>query len=132
MGGYKTFSIGSGDGADIRIARGGIAYRHAELVIARSGTLHFTDCGSDQGSWRHDGDEWVAIRQGYIEAETRLRLGSHETTPQALLSMAVSHAASGESGQSGRGGAHAPSGLPSGRVRRMGETGEVVAIREDS
>ncbi|MGE4220105.1 MAG: FHA domain-containing protein [Alphaproteobacteria bacterium] len=131
MAGYKTFSIGSGDGADIRLARDGIAYRHAELVIARSGALHLTDCGSEQGSWRREGDEWMPVRQDYVEAETRLRLGGFETTPQALLSMAVTHGKGSGTG-GGTGGGHSPSSLPSGRVRRVGETGEVVAIREDS
>lgn len=132
MSRIKTFSIGSGDGADIRIAREGVAYRHAELTIARSGALHLTDCGSEQGSLRRDGADWVPIRQGYVEAETRLRLGSHETTPQALLSMAVTRSNGGSNTGDGSGPARSGSTLPSGRVRRVGETGEVVAIRDES
>ena len=73
MSSYLTFTIGSKEGCDIRLSQASIAETHAELVIAASGKIHLTDCGSEAGTFRKHGKGWTPLTQGYVKSDAPIR-----------------------------------------------------------
>lgn len=142
MSSYLTFTIGSAEASDIRLNQASIAARHAELVIAASGKIHLTDCGSDFGTYRKQGNDWAQVAQSYVESDAPIRFGEYHTTVQALLGIVAPNGVAalmqGRSGGvtavangSGNTGYDPKEALPTGRVRRAVDTGEIIAVKED-
>lgn len=130
----KTFVIGRSSFADIIIADASVAPHHAELVVTMDGRLHLTDCHSETGTWRAgpDGEEgngrdvWQSIRQDFVRADERLRLGDHVCTARDLLHAVINRQTGGEHVIAGR--TDRPD-RPRGRVERDARTGEIVRKR---
>lgn len=136
MAGFKTFIIGSEQGCDIHLERSSISPRHAELVIARNGKLHLTDCNTETGTFRKRSDRWVHLNQDYVQPAEPIRFGDYHTSISALLNIVapdgVAALLGGEKGDAGGGIAFdSKAALPTGRVRRSIETGEILPLKDD-
>ncbi len=63
-----------------------ISRLHIELTIGEDGRYYILDQGSANGTFVFKNGQWAEFKQGYIEAETPLRLGEYQTTARQLLS----------------------------------------------
>lgn len=130
-----TFLIGRSREADIVIDDATVSRRHAELVAGADGTWYLTDRGSSGGTWRREAGGWVPIRQDFVRAGERLRLGGFECTVDELLRRIPgggAPAAPGPAGAGpGTGGAPARDDRPAGPVRRDPETGEILSGEDE-
>jgi hypothetical protein len=135
MAAYLTFSIGSDSRCDITLERASVAGRHAELVIAKNGKIHLTDRDTGAGTYRQNGEDWIAVQQAYVTAGEPIRFGDYHTTVSVLLNIIAPNGIGplfSGSGQGQGGNAFDPrSSLPTGRVRRSIETGEIIAVKDD-
>ena len=125
----KSYRIGRGaHRVQIRIGDDSLSALHAELVKSRSGRYYLTDCASTNGTFQLRRDEWVGLKQGYVEADTPLKLGEYKTTVRDLLTMArdsMPRRRSVPSIRSGSLGGERESPV-SARPKRNPETGEVI------
>jgi hypothetical protein len=130
---FKTFTIGSGRSCDIKLDRSSIAAIHAELVIAKNGKLHLTDRGSETGTFRKQGEQWVALVQEYIQPTEPMRFGDYHTSVSTLLNIIAPDGIDVllGNGVNSNGGYSSKDALPTGRVRRSIETGEIVPVKDD-
>lgn len=131
----RCYVIGRSPYADVVLADGSVARRHAEIVVTADGRLYLTDCGSEAGTWRQvDGAAtWERVRQEFIDAEQPLRLGDHSCTAAALLGDRLDPSAAAPGGGRWRhesiGGGRGGGEPPRGRVERDPETGEIIPKR---
>ncbi|MDA0655267.1 MAG: FHA domain-containing protein [Proteobacteria bacterium] len=130
---FKTFTIGSGSNCDIKLDRSSIAAIHAELVIAKNGKLHLTDRASKTGTFRKQGEQWVPLVQDYIQPTEPVRFGDYHTSVSTLLNIIAPDGVDRLSwdGAGSNGGYNPKDVLPTGRVRRSSETGEIVPVKDD-
>jgi hypothetical protein len=134
MPAFMTFTIGSEEDCDIHLDQSSIAASHAELVIAGNGKLHLTDRASEKGTFRKRGDRWVQLKQDYVQPAEPLRFGDYHTSVSALMSVVAPNGADALLGDGsnarGAGGFDPKSSLPTGRVRRSVDTGEIIAVEK--
>lgn len=118
------------------IADPAVSPHHAELLITDDGRLYLTDCATAGGTWRlspttaHDDEQWVAVRQAFVRAADRVRLGDYQCKVGDLVQTArrtEGGSAGGEAGEWDRAGARAHP--VRGRVARDPVTGEIVRRR---
>ena len=141
MPAFKTFSIGSGKNCDIRLNQSSIDNIHAELVIARNGDLHLTDRASKNGTFRKNGARWVRLKQDYILPTEPLRFGDYHVSVSTLMQVIAASGADAQiaagaingnaSNQKGAAAYDPKSALPTGRVRRSVDTGEIIAMEKE-
>lgn len=81
----NTYWIGRGTQCHIQLADDSISRLHAELIVAKDGRYYLTDCASTHGTYCQQQQQWIPIRQQYINLNQPLRLGTQVTTLQALL-----------------------------------------------
>ena len=126
MPAFKTFSIGSGKNCDIRLNQSSIDNIHAELVIARNGKLHLTDRASKNGTFRKNGARWVRLKQDSVS--TLMQVIAASGADAQIAAGAINGNASNQKGAA----AYDPkSALPTGRVRRSVDTGEIIAVEKE-
>ncbi len=82
---FRTYSIGRGRDADVRLVAESVSRSHAELTITSSGRHFLTDRNSMHGTWVNKDGEWCPHGQGYVEPEQRVRFGHVETRLRDLL-----------------------------------------------
>lgn len=92
-GGKRIIRIGRSRTADVVIADSSVSRAHAELVTTPDGRFYVTDCGSTYGTHVEKNGEWTALRQGFVDGETPLRLGGFVTCPRELVEKADSKSA---------------------------------------
>ena len=141
MPAFTTISIGSGKNCDIHLDQSSIDTCHAELVIARNGKLHLTDRASEKGTFRKRGDRWVRLNQDYVQSTEPLRFGDYHITASDLMRIIAPNGfdaflTGGEDNNNGgtqrrAGSFDAQSTLPTGRVRRSVDTGEIIAVEKE-
>lgn len=120
--------IGRSPYADVVITDLSVAPHHAELVVSDDGRLHLTDGASEGGSWQEDGaGGWTQIRQAFVRADQRLRLGDHPCTAGDLLRAAGLQTRA--SAATGPGPQSTMRTRLQGRVERDPATGEIVRRR---
>ena len=118
-----TYVIGCSDYADIVVSHESVKPRHAELTITGDGRYFITDCMTGAGSWigQPEGvtreEDWIPIRQGFVEQGALLRLGEYICRLSILLdSLKIrSHADSPQDSK-----------RTSGPVERDPVTGEII------
>ena len=134
MPAFMTYIIGSDRRCDITLERASVAAQHAELVIAKNGKMHLTDRGTGKGTFRQGKDDWVPVQQTYISANEPIRFGDYHTSVNVLLNVIAPNGIGSlfAGGGNGQGGGYDPkAALPTGRVRRSIETGEIIAVKDE-
>lgn len=126
----RTIVVGRSGHADAALADSGVAPRHLELTETEDGRWYAVAVALDPAgaplvlkktAAGEDG-RWAPLRQDFVAAEDRLRLGAQaEWTVAGLIALAAANA----EGADGRRG-----DLQSGRVERDPETGEIVRRAE--
>ena len=125
MSSYSLYQIGRSSAADIQIGDSSVSRIHAELIVTRNSSYYLTDCGSGGGSFIARDGEWVPIQQQYIGPNDNILLGRYQTTAQQLVS--ILKARQDNSNE------QTPSpvdDLPTGKVRRNIETGEIISDKD--
>ncbi|MCG8361574.1 MAG: FHA domain-containing protein [Kiloniellales bacterium] len=133
----RSYVIGRSPYADIVLADGSVAGRHAEVVVTDDNRFYVTDCGSKGGTWQRraatgddEAEQWDDLRQAFVGPDALLRFGNHRCTLRGLLGQM---SLAGGNGEPGRWRPDTPreSGAekPRGRVERDPVTGEVVPKR---
>ncbi|NNG02862.1 MAG: FHA domain-containing protein [Inquilinus sp.] len=134
----RSYVVGRSPYADVVLADGSVARRHAEIVVTGDGRLYLTDCGSEAGTWRlaeGSDDRWERVRQDFIGAEEPLRVGEFRCTAATLLGDRLDRSTEAQGGgrwrHEGLGGGRRGGGAepPRGRVERDPETGEIIPKR---
>jgi hypothetical protein len=130
---FKTFTIGSASNCDIKLDRSSVAAIHAELVIAKNGNLHLTDRASETGTFRKQDEQWVPLIQDYIQPTEPVRFGDYHTSVSTLLNIIAPDGIDTllGNGVGSNGGYSSKDALPTGRVRRSIETGEIVPVKDN-
>jgi pSer/pThr/pTyr-binding forkhead associated (FHA) protein len=86
-GDQTTWVIGRHTDCDIQIGDETVSRYHAELVVGRSNKPFLVDRGSTHGTWTNERSGWQRLERGsYVQPDTRVRLGHHETTVRELMS----------------------------------------------
>ena len=129
MGQAITFTVGRGQGCEIRFDDASVSRRHAELVVAPGPVYYLTDCISSYGTHVVRGGDWVAIRQAEIGRDDQIRFGNQVTTVRDMLATARRPAGVAP----GTLVAIEPQQIdfderPVGAVRRNTETGEIESL----
>ena len=75
---FRTFTIGRGQEADIRVDDPHVSRLHAELTLTKAGRYYLTDRNSTCGTEVLRGGKWVRHRQGYVGSDARLRVHTKE------------------------------------------------------
>lgn len=87
----KAFKIGRSSKSDVVVDHASVSRIHAELVATDEGRYYLTDCDSANGTFRRLDSEWRRIRQEFVAPDEPIALGEYETTPRKLaLSLSVS------------------------------------------
>ena len=127
---HRVLIVGRGRGADIRLDEPNVSRLHLELVLGGNGEVHAADRSSRNGTRVRVEGTWQTLTAKQVVPADRLQLGDREITVKELLRRAPPER--DEPGPRPRGGARERpkdgpgSGLPSGKVRRNPETGEVI------
>lgn len=112
---FLTLTIGRSRQADIQLDDASVSRLHAELTVIQGRRYYLTDRNSLAGTRVLHGGRWVPHRQGYVNSDTKLRLGKYEVSVSDLLQ-----------GRSSPGSARVPHYEPiSVKPRRNVGTGEV-------
>ena len=129
-GGHRVLMVGRGKRADIRLDHRSVSRLHLELVLGEGGEIHAADRSSRNGTRVRTDGAWQSLLAQSVSASDRLQLGSLEVTVEELLRRAPpALAETGGPTDRGKGGERdrdPDPDLPSGKVRRNPETGEVV------
>ena len=83
--GRQSILIGRGDDCDVVVSDKTVSKLHAELVVTPQGRHYLTDCGSTNGTWRLEDDEWVEFRQAYVGPDEPIRLGDCKTSTGKIV-----------------------------------------------
>lgn len=129
---HRVLIVGRGRQADIRLNHPSVSRLHLELVLGSGGELYVADRSSRNGTRVREDSGWRSVRAQQVSPADRLQLGDLTITVEELLRRAPPEQA--ELGRRTEGGGGRRSGtdpdpdpdLPSGKVRRNPETGEVV------
>ncbi len=78
MSRVKTFIIGRHQDCDLVLDDASVSRQHAEVVPMPDGHYYITDRSSTGGTFVHSDSGWERIRQRFVKATDRLRLGGHE------------------------------------------------------
>lgn len=81
----KRFSIGRGDGNDIKIDHDSVSRRHAQLVERDDGHYQLIDLGSSNGTFYFAEGGWADTRGAMLGADDMVRIGEKSTSVAALL-----------------------------------------------
>ncbi len=84
MSQVKTFVIGRHQDCDLVLNDTSVSRRHAEVVPMPDGCYYITDRNSTGGTFVHSDSGWEQIRQRFVKAIDRLRLGGHEIDASRL------------------------------------------------
>ena len=82
---FCTLTIGRSRRTDVRLDDPSVSRLHAELTMTASGRCYLTDRNSLRGTRVLREGKWVSHRQGYVDSESRLRLGECEVALRDLL-----------------------------------------------
>jgi hypothetical protein len=83
--GFRTFSVGRSDAADLRMSEPEISRRQVELTLTAEGRVFIVDCASSCGTslWRDD--QWTPLVQGYVNEDDSIAFGTHKFRVKDLL-----------------------------------------------
>ncbi len=83
----RTWRIGRGADADIRIERGfaDVSNRHAEISVDAKGRILLVDCGSTNGTKVMEQGRWSPVTRMYVALDQPIMLGAHLVTTAAAL-----------------------------------------------
>ena len=84
MSRVKTFIIGRHQDCDLVLNDTSVSRRHAEVVPMSEGHYYITDRNSTGGTFVYSDSGWEQIRQRFVKATDRLRLGNHEIDASRL------------------------------------------------
>ncbi len=119
---HRVLLVGRSREADIRLDHPTVSRLHLELVLGRGGEIYVADRSSSNGTRVEKGGEWRRITARLVSRDARLRLGDAMVAVSELLRRAGPPTPkSGRTAQR-----NPPTALPSGRVRRDPETGELI------
>ena len=119
---HRVLLVGRSREADIRLDHPTVSRLHLELVLGRAGEIYVADRSSRNGTRVEKSGEWRRITARLVSCDARLRLGDATVAVSELL-----RRADPPTSKSGRTAQPNPlTGLPSGRVRRDPETGELI------
>ncbi len=82
---FRTYIIGRGRDADIRVVDETVSRSHAELTVTDGGRYYLADRNSMHGTWVRSDEGWSRHHQGYVDLGERLRFGHVETHLRELL-----------------------------------------------
>lgn len=119
---HQVLLVGRSRRADIRVDHPTVSRLHLELVLGRGGEIHVADRSSSNGTRVRKGGTWRTVTAGMVSRDSRLRLGDARVAVSDLLRRAEALSP----GPSRRTRRKSELGLPSGRVRRDPETGELI------
>lgn len=74
----RLIRIGRNADSDIRFDDPTVSRRHAEVVVCEDGAVFVTDCASTSGSFVYVNDQWMALRQGFVDLGSWLKFGNVE------------------------------------------------------
>ena len=127
---HRVLIVGRGREADIRLNHRTVSRLHLELVLGAGGEIHVADRSSRNGTRVRTDGKWQTLGATSVSLSDRLQLGDLEITVEELLRQTPSNRDNTgrgvDPGAGGRAGADRDLDLPSGKVRRNPETGEVV------
>lgn len=72
----RLVRIGRGETSDRRLSDPTVSRRHAELVVLDDGRLYLSDCASTGGTFVEQNRAWEPVRQGFVDAEARVKFGN--------------------------------------------------------
>ena len=81
----QLIRIGRSDSNEMQLADPTVSRRHAEIVILDDGGVFVTDCASTSGTFFEEAGQWQPIRQGFVDADARLKLGDTVMTVRELI-----------------------------------------------
>lgn len=85
---FRTFLVGRGRSADIRLSDPTISRLHAELTVTSSGEYYLTDRNTPHGTWVRRDRRWVRLVQRQVAPLDRIRLGRHQDVLFLMLKRA--------------------------------------------
>lgn len=85
---FRTFLVGRGRSADIRLADPTISRLHAELTVTSSGEYYLTDRNTPHGTWLRRDRRWIRLIQGRVGPMDRIRLGRYQDVLFIMLERA--------------------------------------------
>ncbi len=129
---HRVLIVGRGRQADIRLNHPSVSRLHLELVFGAGDEIHVADRSSRNGTRVWTDGKWQPLTAKPVSPGDRLQLGDLEITVEDLLRRAPPervdtgrHIGGGAGGRPDADPDPDPD-LPSGKVRRNPETGEVV------
>ena len=129
---HRVLIVGRGRQADIRLDQPSVSRLHLELVLGAGGEIHAADRSSRNGTRIWTEGAWKPLTAKQVLPRDRLQLGDLTITVEELLRQAPPERADIGRRTEGNAGARPAAGpdpdLPSGKVRRNPETGEVVPV----
>lgn len=87
MSGFQSYTVGRSSKADIVLgdADHSVSGIHAELVVSTEGRYFLADAGSSNGTFVRQEEKWEPLRQGFIETEDEIRLGTQRMPAKDLI-----------------------------------------------
>ncbi len=125
----KTYKIGRDEQSDVVLTDATVSRHHAELVVSDAAAAYLTDCASSNRTYRRENDDWVELRQDYVDVDEIVALGNYQTTARELLARVTVGAPDLAQAMAGAREAPRPEPRPApidGPLRRDPNTGEVV------
>lgn len=130
MGKHSLYVAGRSKDCEIVLDDPTVSRQHLEVVVTASGRFYLTDRNSSGGTTVLRDNEWVALRQAFVEKTDHIRLGELTMTVQELAIHIENYNSSSGSAAGKKPGSgaewSAKDELPAGPVRRDRTTGEIV------
>ncbi|TFH75022.1 FHA domain-containing protein [Gammaproteobacteria bacterium LSUCC0112] len=107
-----------------------VSRQHLEIAVTADGRFYLTDMNSSGGTAILRNDQWVALRQAFVEKTDQIRLGELLMTVQELAIHIDNYNSSAGSAAGKKPGSgaewSAKDELPQGPVKRDRITGEII------
>lgn len=129
----KSYTVGRGSAADIKIPKvhDAVGKLHLEIQDAGTGRVKITDLKSTNGTFVRGAAQWEEIKgERILSIDAEIMLGDYQTTPRRLLAEAVTAPVAGADGKiKYRSSKEEPAPPPPSKKRtgpRRNEFGEII------
>jgi predicted component of type VI protein secretion system len=130
MGKHTLYVVGRNKDCEIVLEDQTVSRQHLEVVVTADGRYYLTDMNSSGGTAVLRNNEWIAVRQAYVEKTDQIRLGELLMTVQELAIQINNYNSSSGSAAGKKPGSgaewNAKDELPEGPVKRDRITGEII------
>jgi len=130
MGKHTLYVAGRNKDCEIVLDDPTVSRQHLEIVVTASGRFYLTDRNSSSGTTLLRNNDWVALRQAFVEKTDQIRLGELSMTVQELALHIDNYNSSAGSAAGKKPGSgaewSAKDELPEGPVKRDPITGEIL------